>query len=81
MTSIVRVTALSGGVDKNDAASAASASAFASEVSPSDRPHCYLLELDEFTFLLDCGWDEAFTKNHLERLKYESEDAHSIPFP
>ena len=44
MTSIIRFCPLSGGIaDQREEAT----------------PHCYLLEVDQFTFLLDCGWDAA----------------------
>ncbi|KAK7074959.1 cleavage and polyadenylation specificity factor subunit 2 [Halocaridina rubra] len=33
-----------------------------------ETPHCYLLTVDDFTFLLDCGWDEKFDKNYVDRL-------------
>ncbi|CAL4082920.1 unnamed protein product [Meganyctiphanes norvegica] len=33
-----------------------------------ETPHCYLLTIDDFTFLLDCGWDEKFDKDYAERL-------------
>ncbi|KAK8393691.1 hypothetical protein O3P69_006784 [Scylla paramamosain] len=33
-----------------------------------ETPHCYLLTVDDFTFLLDCGWDEKFDKDYLDRL-------------
>ncbi|XP_045595485.1 probable cleavage and polyadenylation specificity factor subunit 2 [Procambarus clarkii] len=33
-----------------------------------ETPHCYLLTVDDFTFLLDCGWDEKFDKNYIDRL-------------
>ena len=34
-----------------------------------ETPHCYLLEVDQFTFLLDCGWDPKFSTNITEELK------------
>uniref|UniRef100_A0A2P2I4M9 Cleavage and polyadenylation specificity factor subunit 2 n=3 Tax=Hirondellea gigas TaxID=1518452 RepID=A0A2P2I4M9_9CRUS len=34
----------------------------------SETPHCYLLTVDDFTFLLDCGWDEKFDKDYIDRL-------------
>ena len=49
MTSIVRVCPLSGGLSPGD--------------NYACTPHCYLLEVDQFTFLLDCGWDASFTGN------------------
>ncbi|XP_043930590.1 cleavage and polyadenylation specificity factor subunit 2 isoform X1 [Protopterus annectens] len=30
---------------------------------------CYLLQVDEFRFLLDCGWDESFSMEFIEALK------------
>ncbi|KAG7164338.1 cleavage and polyadenylation specificity factor subunit 2-like [Homarus americanus] len=33
-----------------------------------ETPHCYLLTVDDFTFLLDCGWDEKFDKAYIDRL-------------
>ncbi|RXG68189.1 putative cleavage and polyadenylation specificity factor subunit 2 [Armadillidium vulgare] len=33
-----------------------------------EAPHCYMLTIDEFIILLDCGWDEKFDKNYIERL-------------
>lgn len=34
-----------------------------------EHPHCYLLQVDEFRFLLDCGWDEDFSPKYIENLK------------
>ncbi|GLC39319.1 hypothetical protein PLESTB_000897800 [Pleodorina starrii] len=34
-----------------------------------ESPLCYLLEIDSFTFLLDCGWDESFNEAALEPIK------------
>ncbi len=34
-----------------------------------ETPHCYLLEVDEFTFLLDCGWDPLFSEDLTRELK------------
>jgi len=34
-----------------------------------ESPHCYLLEVDGFNFLLDCGWDEAFDMVFINNLK------------
>uniref|UniRef100_A0A4W3HDU5 Cleavage and polyadenylation specificity factor subunit 2 n=1 Tax=Callorhinchus milii TaxID=7868 RepID=A0A4W3HDU5_CALMI len=30
---------------------------------------CYLLQVDEFRFLLDCGWDESFSMDIIDALK------------
>ncbi|XP_065323407.1 cleavage and polyadenylation specificity factor subunit 2-like isoform X2 [Gordionus sp. m RMFG-2023] len=34
-----------------------------------ESPLAYLLQIDEFTFLLDCGWDENFNLNHIKNIK------------
>ncbi|CAH1261607.1 CPSF2 [Branchiostoma lanceolatum] len=34
-----------------------------------ENPLCYLLQFDEFRFLLDCGWDEKFTMSYVENMK------------
>jgi len=34
-----------------------------------DSPHSYLLKVDDFTFLLDCGWDEKCTDSYINELK------------
>jgi cleavage and polyadenylation specificity factor subunit 2 len=34
-----------------------------------ETPHCYLLEVDQFTFLLDCGWDPTFSEELTRELK------------
>ncbi|GIL70342.1 hypothetical protein Vretifemale_981 [Volvox reticuliferus] len=34
-----------------------------------ESPLCYLLEIDSFTILLDCGWDENFDPAALEPIK------------
>ncbi|XP_077995100.1 cleavage and polyadenylation specificity factor subunit 2-like [Glandiceps talaboti] len=64
MTSIIKLTALSGAHDEG--------------------PLCYLLQVDEFKFLLDCGWDENFTMNkYMETLKrcVHQIDAVLLSFP
>uniref|UniRef100_A0A8D2DQD7 Cleavage and polyadenylation specificity factor subunit 2 n=1 Tax=Sciurus vulgaris TaxID=55149 RepID=A0A8D2DQD7_SCIVU len=30
---------------------------------------CYLLQVDEFRFLLDCGWDEHFSMDIIDSLR------------
>jgi cleavage and polyadenylation specificity factor subunit 2 len=35
----------------------------------SETPHCYLLEVDQFTFLLDLGWDSKFSMGVIQELK------------
>uniref|UniRef100_A0A8D8R2H2 Cleavage and polyadenylation specificity factor subunit 2 n=1 Tax=Cacopsylla melanoneura TaxID=428564 RepID=A0A8D8R2H2_9HEMI len=49
MTSIIKMTALSGTMDES--------------------PPCYLLQVDEFRILLDCGWDELFSMDFVKELK------------
>jgi len=34
-----------------------------------DSPHSYLLTVDDFTFLLDCGWDENCSDAFINELK------------
>lgn len=34
-----------------------------------ESPPCYLLQVDEFRFLLDCGWDEDFNMHFIKDLK------------
>ena len=34
-----------------------------------ESPPCYLLQVDEFRFLLDCGWSESFDMAAIERIK------------
>lgn len=34
-----------------------------------ESPPCYLLQVDDFTFLLDCGWDGHTTEDLLQPLK------------
>jgi cleavage and polyadenylation specificity factor subunit 2 len=34
-----------------------------------ESPHCYLLQVDEFRFLLDCGWDEDFRSSFIDSIK------------
>lgn len=49
MTSIIKMTPLSGGGDES--------------------PHCHLLEVDGFSFLLDLGWSETFDMEFINNLK------------
>ncbi len=35
----------------------------------SDAAVCYMLEVGEFMFLLDCGWSDAFDPAMLEPLR------------
>ena len=34
-----------------------------------ETPPCYVLQVDEFKFLLDCGWDENFNMDLIKNLK------------
>lgn len=34
-----------------------------------EGPLCYMLQVDEFRFLLDCGWDETLSMEHIENVK------------
>lgn len=34
-----------------------------------ETPPCYVLQIDEFKFLLDCGWDEKFDMEFIRELK------------
>lgn len=34
-----------------------------------EKPLCYLLQIDEFRFLLDCGWNDSFTPELIEEYK------------
>ncbi|KAK6644493.1 hypothetical protein RUM43_000760 [Polyplax serrata] len=34
-----------------------------------ESPPCFILQVDEFRFLLDCGWDEKFDQDYMKELK------------
>uniref|UniRef100_T1J0U4 Cleavage and polyadenylation specificity factor subunit 2 n=1 Tax=Strigamia maritima TaxID=126957 RepID=T1J0U4_STRMM len=34
-----------------------------------ETPHCYICQVDEFRFLLDCGWDEKFNPHFMKEFK------------
>jgi len=34
-----------------------------------EKPLCYLLQVDEFRFLLDCGWDENLDLEVVENIR------------
>ncbi|XP_046401848.1 probable cleavage and polyadenylation specificity factor subunit 2 [Ischnura elegans] len=34
-----------------------------------ESPPCYILQVDEFRFLLDCGWDETFDQDFIKELR------------
>ena len=48
-----------------------------------ESPPCYLLQIDEFCFLLDCGSDEQFNINYINDLKKHipSIDAVLLSYP
>lgn len=48
-----------------------------------DGPNCYLLQVDEFTFLLDCGWDEWFSDSIIKKIRRHMSqiDAVLLTFP
>nr|CAB3233517.1 cleavage and polyadenylation specificity factor subunit 2 [Phallusia mammillata] len=48
-----------------------------------EGPCCYMLQVDEFTFLLDCGWDEEFDLKLIENIKKHIShiDAVLLSFP
>ncbi|XP_065053263.1 cleavage and polyadenylation specificity factor subunit 2-like [Rhopilema esculentum] len=35
-----------------------------------ESPLCYLLQVDEFRFLLDCGWNELLSMDSIENIKW-----------
>uniref|UniRef100_A0A1B6EDG6 Cleavage and polyadenylation specificity factor subunit 2 n=1 Tax=Clastoptera arizonana TaxID=38151 RepID=A0A1B6EDG6_9HEMI len=37
--------------------------------SMDESPPCYILQVDEFRILLDCGWDEKFDQDFIKELK------------
>ena len=34
-----------------------------------ESPLCYLLQVDEFRFLLDCGWNEMLQMDVIDNIK------------
>lgn len=48
-----------------------------------DAPLCYLLSIDGFTFLLDCGWNDTYDMEVMRRLKphIKNIDAVLLSFP
>lgn len=63
MTSIIKLTCLSGGQDYS--------------------PSCYLLQIDQFKCLLDCGWDEKFTQSIVDEIgkHFKTLDAILLNYP
>eukprot|EP00047_Mylnosiga_fluctuans_P022572 m.122175 g.122175 ORF g.122175 m.122175 type:complete len:722 (+) comp9310_c0_seq1:211-2376(+) len=43
-----------------------------------EAPLCYLLEIDDFTFLLDCGWNESFNPADLAALEPHCPDIDAV---
>jgi cleavage and polyadenylation specificity factor subunit 2 len=41
-------------------------------------PPCYLLQVDDFKFLLDCGWDENFSSELIENIKKHAHQVDAI---
>ena len=35
----------------------------------SEEPLCYILQLDEYKILLDCGWNESFSQGIIDEYK------------
>jgi len=48
-----------------------------------ESPHCYLLDVDGFHFLLDCGWSEKFDMEFIKELKKHTSkiDAILLSYP
>ncbi|XP_021378418.1 cleavage and polyadenylation specificity factor subunit 2-like [Mizuhopecten yessoensis] len=48
-----------------------------------ESPPCYMLQVDEFRFLLDCGWDEDFNLDFIKELKRHTHqiDAVLLSYP
>ena len=65
MTSIIRLCPLSGGISDS--------------IGDSFAAHCYLLEVDQFTFLLDCGWDSKFSEDVIRELKRHVHKVRKVP--
>lgn len=63
MTSIIKLTCLSGGQDCS--------------------PSCYLLQIDQFKCLLDCGWDEKFSMSIVDEIgkHFKTLDAILLNYP
>ncbi|KAL1430872.1 hypothetical protein MTO96_014730 [Rhipicephalus appendiculatus] len=52
-------------------------------INQDESPQCYLLQVDEFKFLLDCGWDEFFSLQAVKEMKKHASqvDAVLLSFP
>ena len=43
-----------------------------------ESPHCYILQIDDFKFLLDCGWEERNGSFILDNLRYHAKQIDAI---
>ena len=43
-----------------------------------DTPPCYLLQIDEFNILLDCGWDERLSMGVIDRIRPRIPEIHCV---
>ena len=43
-----------------------------------ESPHCYILQIDDFKFLLDCGWEERNGTFILDNLRYHAKQIDAI---
>lgn len=43
-----------------------------------ESPPCYMLQVDEFRFLLDCGWDEDFSMEFIKEIKRHAHQIDAI---
>lgn len=43
-----------------------------------ESPLCYLLQVDEFKFLLDCGWDENLSPDVVENIKRHANSVDAV---
>ena len=46
-----------------------------------ETPHCYVLEVDQFTFRLDRGWDPNFSQDIAVPLKQRARHTDAGVFP
>ena len=44
-----------------------------------ESPPCYLLQVDQFRFLLDCGWDESLNSDFADTLRKLVHTAAGLP--
>lgn len=43
-----------------------------------ESPHCYILQIDDFKFLLDCGWDERNSTKIIDNLRRHARQIDAI---